>query len=90
LLVWQIFEDLGLVQGSAVCPGDPRFIRKRAVLTTPQQSFDLSWADGTSAGFRISAPKPNAEQAEVRLQKLQSIVAPPVGATSAALKRTAR
>ena len=23
-------EDLSLVQGSAVCPGDPRFIRRRA------------------------------------------------------------
>lgn len=70
VVVWQIFEDLGLVQGSAVCPGDPRFIRRRAVLTTPQQSFDLMWADGTPVGFRITAPDPNAEQAVVRLQKL--------------------
>jgi len=77
VVVWQIFEDLGLVQGSAVCPGDPRFIRKRAVLSTPQNFIDLTWADGSAVGVRVSAPQPNADQAEVRLEKA---LAPPLNA----------
>jgi M6 family metalloprotease-like protein len=70
VVVWQIFEDLTLVQGSAVCPGDPRFIRRRALLASPQDSIELAWADGTPVGFRVSAPQPNAEQAQVKLEKL--------------------
>lgn len=70
VVVWQIFEDLQLVQNSAVCPGDPRFVRKRAVLSTPAHSFDLAWADGTPAGFQVTAPIPNAELAQIKLQKL--------------------
>ena len=60
VVVWQIFEDRNIVNWSDVCQGDPRFIRRRAVLTDPQQSFELAWGDGSPAGFRISAPKPNA------------------------------
>jgi M6 family metalloprotease-like protein len=70
VVVWQIFEDLSLVQGSAVCPGDPRFIRRRALLATPQDSLELAWADGTPVGFRVTAPVPNAEQAQIKLEKL--------------------
>ena len=70
IVVWQIFEDMQLVQSSVVCQGDPRFIRKRAVLSSPNHSFELQWADGTSAGFRISAPIPNAELAQVKIEKL--------------------
>ena len=70
VVVWQIFEDLQLVQSSAVCPNDPRFVRKRAILSTPADSFDLAWSDGTPAGFRVSAPIPNAELAQFKLQKL--------------------
>ena len=70
VVVWQIFEDLQLVQGSAVCPGDPRFVRRRAVLKSPTDSFELAWADGSSAGYRISAPIPNAELAQIKLEKL--------------------
>lgn len=70
VVVWQIFEDMTLVQGSAVCLGDPRFIRRRATLATPADSFDLAWADGTPVGFRVTAPTPNAEQAVVLLTRL--------------------
>jgi M6 family metalloprotease-like protein len=70
VVVWQVFEDLQLVQSSAVCPGDPRFVRKRAVLSKPEHSFDLAWSDGTPAGFRITAPIPNAELAQIRLEKI--------------------
>jgi hypothetical protein len=78
VVVWQIFEDRDLVQGSAVCPGDPRFIRFRAILTSPQQSFELAWADGTSTGFRVRAIQPNADQAEIRLERIRPIVVSPV------------
>lgn len=70
VVIWQIFEDLQLVHNSALCPGDPRFIRKRAVLSTPANSFDLTWSDGSAAGFRVTAPIPNAELAQIKLQKL--------------------
>jgi len=70
VVVWQIFEDMNLSLGSAVCPGDPRFIRRRATLMTGADSFDLAWADGTPAGFRITAPTANAEQAVVSLKRL--------------------
>ena len=81
VVVWQIFEDRNIVNWSDVCQGDPRFIRRRAVLTDPQQSFDLAWGDGSPAGFRISASKPNAEQAEVRIQKIEPVL-PPTADTS--------
>lgn len=35
VVVWQIFENRNLVGWSDVCQGDPRFIRRRAVLTDP-------------------------------------------------------
>src|SRR5262245_27205339 len=67
IVVWQIFEDTTLTANSAVCPGDVRFVRRRAVLSSPGQSFDLTWADGSSAGFRITATIPNAELAQITL-----------------------
>jgi M6 family metalloprotease-like protein len=70
VVVWQIFEDRNLTENSAVCPGDVRFIRRRRVLLQPGQSIDLAWSDGTPAGFRVTAPMPNAELAQVSLQKL--------------------
>jgi M6 family metalloprotease-like protein len=70
IVVWQIFEDLNLVLGSAICSGDPRFIRRRATLMTPTDSFDLAWSDGTAAGFRLSSSTPNAEQAMIHLKRL--------------------
>ena len=70
VVVWQIFEDLQLVHNSAVCPGDPRFVRMRAVLSTPAHDFDLAWSDGSPVGFRVTAPIPNAELAQIKLQKL--------------------
>lgn len=70
VVVWQIFEQASLSATSAVCPGDVRFIRKRAVLMVPGDTFALTWSDGASAGFTISAPIPNAELAKVFLQKL--------------------
>lgn len=82
-MVWQIFEDRNFVDTAVVCQGDPRFIRRRAVLVQASQFIDLTWADGSSAGFRISAPKPNAEQAEVRLERSPTVL-PPM--TSAAKK----
>ena len=85
LVVWQIFEDRNLVETTVVCQGDPRFIRRRAVLTKPSQFIDLAWADGSSAGFRVSAPKPNAEQAEVRLVRLPTVQPP----TTTAARRPA-
>lgn len=70
IVIWQIFEDLQLVHNSAICPGDPRFIRKRAVLSTPADSIDLTWSDGSPTGFRITAPIPNAELAQIMLRRL--------------------
>jgi hypothetical protein len=67
IVVWQIFEDTTLTANSAVCPGDVRFVRRRAVLSSPGQSFDLTWADGSSSGFRITATIPNAELAQITL-----------------------
>ena len=67
IVVWQIFEDSTLTANSAVCPGDVRFVRRRAVLSSPGQSFDLTWADGSSSGFRITATIPNAELAQITL-----------------------
>ena len=42
---------------------------------------NLAWGDGSPAGFRISASKPNAEQAEVRIQKIEPVL-PPTADTS--------
>ena len=47
------------------------------------QFIDLTWAEGSLAGFRISVPKPNAEQAEVRLERIPTVLPPK---TSAAKK----
>lgn len=70
VVIWQIFEDMQLVQNSATCPGDPRFIRRRAVLLAPGDTVELMWADGSPTGFRASAPIPNAELAQVKLEKI--------------------
>lgn len=70
VVIWQIFEDLQLVQTSAVCPGDVRFIRRRAVLYAPSDSYELVWSDGTPVGCRVTAPVPDAEVAVVRLEKV--------------------
>lgn len=70
IAIWQIFEDRDLVNGSAICPGDPRFIRLRAVLKTPAQSEVLTWADGSPVGFRVSAPIANSELAQISLHKI--------------------
>jgi hypothetical protein len=86
VVVWQIFEDRNIVNWSDVCQGDPRFIRRRAVLTDPQQSFDLAWGDGSPAGFRISASKPNAEQAEVRIQKIEPVLPPTADRSTTVVK----
>jgi hypothetical protein len=67
VVVWQIFEDKSLTATSAVCPGDVRYVRRRSVLTAPGQSMDLQWADGSSAGVRLTATIANAELAEVTL-----------------------
>ena len=70
IVVWQLFEDVTLVQTSAVCPGDPRIVRRRAVLTTPGQSYELKWADGTPVGVRVTATQPVSENAQVLLEKI--------------------
>lgn len=70
IVVWQIFEDLQLVHTSTPCPGDPRFIRKRAVLSAPTDTFDLTWSDGSPVGRRLSAPIPNAQVARLILKKI--------------------
>jgi M6 family metalloprotease-like protein len=70
IVIWQIFEDRQLVQTSAICPGDPRYIRKRAVLASPASSTELTWSDGSSAGHRVVATIPNAEFARLRLEKI--------------------
>jgi hypothetical protein len=67
VVVWQIFEDKSLTATSAVCPGDPRYIRRRSVLSSAGQSLDLQWSDGSSAGVRVTATIANAELAEVAL-----------------------
>ncbi len=69
VVIWQIFEDPSLVQNAAICPGDPRFIRKLATLADPDATIDLAWADGSPAGCRVSAPVVNAAVARVRLEK---------------------
>jgi hypothetical protein len=70
VVIWHIYEDLQLVQTSVVCPGDPRFIRRRATLIGPVDSVELFWADGSPVGFRVSAPIPNAELGQLKLEKL--------------------
>lgn len=70
IVIWQIFEDMQLVQSSAVCQGDPRFIRKAKVLSSPNDAYELAWSDGTPVGFRLSAPIPNAELAQIKIEKL--------------------
>jgi M6 family metalloprotease-like protein len=69
VVIWQTYEDRQLVNSSVICPGDPRFIRLRAVLKTAAQSEVLTWADGSPVGFKISAPIPNGELAQISLQK---------------------
>jgi M6 family metalloprotease-like protein len=69
IVVWQIFEDTSLVTNAAVCPADVRYVRMRAVLSQPGQGFDLAWADGSPAGFRVIAASPGAAVAQVTLQK---------------------
>jgi hypothetical protein len=70
VVIWQCYEDRDLLNSSLICPGDPRFIRMRKVLTNPTDSDVLTWADGTSAGFRVSAPIPNAELAQIAIEKM--------------------
>lgn len=69
IVIWQVYEDVDLVNASVICPGDPRYIRLRAVLRTPLQNEVLTWADGSPAGFRVSAPIANAELAQIALEK---------------------
>jgi M6 family metalloprotease-like protein len=71
VVVWQIFEDKNLTATSAVCPGDPRFIRLRSVLSVAGRSVDLKWADGSSAGVRLTATIANADLAEVSLTPIR-------------------
>ena len=70
VVIWQIYEDRQLVNSSVICPGDPRFIRMRKVLKTPAESEVLTWADGSPVGFRVSAPIPDGELAQISLQKV--------------------
>jgi M6 family metalloprotease-like protein len=70
IVVWQIFEDLQLVHTSTPCQGDPRFIRKRAVLSAPTDTFDLTWSDGSPVGRRLTAPNPNARVARLIIKKI--------------------
>jgi M6 family metalloprotease-like protein len=70
IAIWQTYEDRQLVNNSVICPGDPRFIRMRKVLRTAADSEVLTWADGSPAGFRVSAPNPNADVAQIFLEKI--------------------
>ncbi len=70
IVVWLILEDRQLVNTSAICPGDPRYIRRRGVLSSPGSSTELTWSDGSSAGRRVVASIPNAEFAQIRLEKI--------------------
>ena len=65
------------MNSSVICPGDPRFIRMRKVLTNSMDSEVLTWADGTPVGFRVSAPIPNAELAQIVFEKISSDLAQP-------------
>jgi len=69
-VIWQCYEDRDLVNNSVICPGDPRFIRMRKVLTNSTDREVLTWADGTPVGFRVSAPIPNAELAQIAFEKM--------------------
>ena len=69
IVIWLILEDRQLVNTSAICPGDPRYIRRRGVLSSPGSSLDLTWSDGSSAGRRVVASIPHAEFAQLRLEK---------------------
>ncbi len=68
VVVWQIFEDRDLCNTSARCQGDPQFIRRIAAIDS-SSTFNLTWADGSSARLRISAPIAPAELAQIRLEK---------------------
>ena len=70
VVIWQCYEDRDLVNNSVICPGDPRFIRMRKVLTNSTDREVLTWADGTPVGFRVSAPIPNAELAQIAFEKM--------------------
>jgi hypothetical protein len=70
IAVWQVFEDLELVHGSAVCPGDPRYVRFRGALRAAGDSHVLRWANGASTGIRIVAMTANGPQVQFRLQRV--------------------
>ena len=70
VVIWQFYEDRHLVNNSVICPADPRFIRMRKVLTTSTDSEVLTWADGTPVGFRVSAPIPDGELAQISFEKV--------------------
>ena len=70
IAVWQVFEDLDLVHGSAICPGDPRHVRFRVALKAVGESHTLKWANGAHTGVRVIAVTPNGPQAQFRLQRI--------------------
>lgn len=64
----EIYQAIGGVWMRALVDG--MVARKRAVLSTPSDTFDLTWSDGSPVGYRLSSPVPNACVAWVVLKKV--------------------
>jgi M6 family metalloprotease-like protein len=89
VVIWQVIEDQSIADSyppsTPGCTGGRIPIRKLAVLSTPESSYDLKWADGTSARFRVTlhgspggSTIPAGDRTNVQLQRLPLIIRPPI------------
>ncbi len=78
VIVWHLLEDWSLATAfpppnGQSCGPDRNSVRVRGRLMNAQQSFDLTWADGTSARMRVllrSTPMVSADSVIVDLVRL--------------------
>jgi M6 family metalloprotease-like protein len=81
VVLWHVIEDQSIADrfpaSTPDCVGGRIPVRRLAVLSTPETAHNLSWADGTSARFRVKlrgtpggATVPAADRTNVQLERL--------------------
>jgi M6 family metalloprotease-like protein len=68
VVIWQIFEDVNLVQTSYRCPGDVRFIRKYSAIQSVGDMVPLSWSDNTDTNVWITVTAIGGEAAKLTIK----------------------
>ena len=72
IAIWQVFEDLQLVQSADICNADPRYVRFRKALLNANETHVLNWGDGSPTGIRVVALSPNGATASFRLERFKA------------------